>query len=273
MAKLQRFSLSLVVYLCYSNLGFAQMQPPTKDKQYYIDEAFNKYPQTSQQFRDWLDAAIQIYPNDAQLWREVATSYFKAGDYAPAMRYINKAVELDPKRWLSYRAFMKCIFMKDYANAIQDFRAVLQLNGESAVMDHNFYFYMGVSYLKINQLDSADLYMNRSVAMQLPKGKNWVHYVDWFYWGLVKYKQKDYAKALEYYENSLAQYSNFPDATYYKALILFDKGEKQKAKELLLSAEKSLQDGYRLNEDNEVYVNYPFQITIYEVQALLKQWP
>ncbi len=264
---------SLKLYLSIACGFFISFCLHGQTKVAYLDTAYKYYPQTSVQFRQYLKSAIKVYPNEAELWRGVATSYFMVGEYAPAIHHINKAVELDPATWLSYRAFMKCIFLKDYANAIEDFRKALNLNDKRYEMDHSYYFYMGVSYLKLNQLDSADHYLDLSVNLKISKGKNWVHYIDWFYWGLIKHKQNDNVHALEYYDNALTQFSNFPDAMYYKALILLKEGKKEEARELLIKAEDSLQQDYRLNETNEMYVNYPFQISIHEVQSLLKEYP
>lgn len=262
---------SLKSYLSFFGFFFFSFVGCAQDKQFYIDKAFKNYPQTSKGFRDCIEKGIQIYPNEAELWREIATSYFKSGEYAPAIKYINKAVELDPKSWLGYRAFMKCVFMKDYAPAIEDFKQALALKNQYYEMDHTYHFYIAISYLKLNQLDSADHYMAQSLKLQMPDGKGSGHYIDWFYWGLIKYQQKDYKKALVYYDNSLNQYSNFPDAMYYKALILGSKKEKQQAKELLTKAQNALQEGYRLNEANEPYVNYPFQVSSTQIQEELQK--
>ncbi len=271
MAKSPKLYLSALFFVLVSICSCGQEK--IKDKQAYLDFAFRNFPQTTKEFRAYLESAIKVYPDDAELWREVATSHFKAGEYAPAIRYINKAVELDPKTWLGYRAFMKCIFMKDYANAIQDFKQALTLKNGYYQMDHTYHFYIAISYLKISQLDSADYYMAQSLKIQMPDGKGSGHHLDWLYWGLIKHQQKDYGKAIEYYDKSLGLFSQFPDPLYYKALILRKKKKHKEANELLEKAEKALKQGYKINEDNEVYVNYPFQITLHEVQEALKTRP
>jgi tetratricopeptide (TPR) repeat protein len=264
MAKLQRLFLNITVGV-FIGMGVCAQ----KDKQYFVEKAWKYFPQTSPEFRFMLDSAIQAYPNDAQLQREMATSYFKAGIYNQAIKYINQAVELDPKRLLSYRAFMKCIFLKDYSQAIADFHKALAYKNNLYEMDHTFYFYMGVSHLKLNHLDSASYYLKLSMENQLSSGKTDGHYVDWHYWGVIKFQQKKYTQALEYFNNALKQYSGFPDALYFKATIFLQKKKRTEAIALLKLAEQKLKAGYRLNEDNEAYVNYPFQITLGEVQELL----
>ena len=267
MAKSLKSHLNLIFLQLICLSGCSQ------DKQSYLDNAFKKYPQTSNEFRSYLETAIKKFPDDAELWREVATSHFKAGEYAPAIKYINKAVELDPKRWLGYRAFMKCIFMKDHAPAILDFKQALALKNGYYEMDHTYHFYIAISYLKINQLDSADHYMTQSLQLQMPDGKGSGHHLDWFYWGLIKQQKKQYKEAIAYYDKALTQYSSFPEPMYYKALILKKKKRQKEANELLEKAVEALKQGYKINEDNEMYVNYPFQITLHEVQEALKIRP
>jgi tetratricopeptide (TPR) repeat protein len=268
MALLQKLFLSLV-FLSLSIFSFGQDKIRGKD--YFLKKAFNTYQQTSVEFRACIDSAIFLWPNDAQLWREKATSHFKAGQYEGAIKYINKAVELDTLGWLGYRGFMKCVFMKDYANAIIDLKEIYKKRPLEQKMDHSYPFWIGISYLKLNQLDSASQYLQLSINQSISKGTDWVHFVDWFYFGLIKFKQKDSLRALEYFDNAIAQNSLFPDVAYYKAIILLNQKKKLEAKDLLLSARANLVNGYRMNEDNEVYVNYPYQITTFEIDEILEK--
>jgi len=263
-----RLYLSLVVST-FSSVLFGQNV--VEKKEYFIKKAFNTYPQVSEEFRDCIDSALVLLPNDAQLWREKATSHFKAGQYEPALKYINKAVELDTLAYLGYRGFMKCVFMKDYANAIIDLKAIYKKRPIDQTMDHSYPFWIGISYLKLNKLDSADYYVGLSVNNALLKGKEAVHYVDWFYWGLTKFKQKKYKEALSYFENAMAQNSHFPDVEYYKAMVLLQLNQKEDAKALLIQAKANIANGYRMNEDNESYANYPYQITTFEVDEILEK--
>ena len=43
----------------------------------------------------------------AYLWQQKAMPYFKAKKYEVGMQYIDKAVQYNPERWQSYRAFIK----------------------------------------------------------------------------------------------------------------------------------------------------------------------
>lgn len=268
MAMLPRLFRS-VVFMSFAITTYSQNL--VKDKDYFLKKAFYTYPQVSEEFRMYIDSGLVFFPKDAQLWRENATSYFKAGQYERAIKYINRAVELDTLGWLGYRGFMKCIFMKDYVNAIIDLKEIYRRRPLEQKMDHSYPFWIGISYLKLGQLDSASIYLQTSINQSINKGKDWVHFVDWYYFGLIKLNQKDYSRALEYFDNAMAQNSVFPDVAYYKAVILINQGKIIDAKDLLQSARSNLVKGYRMNEDNEVYVNYPYQITTIEIDAILEK--
>ncbi len=265
---LQKLYLSLLLTV-FSLISFGQNI--VKDKSYFLKQAFERYQQTSNEFRVYIDSALVLTPNDAQLWREKATSYFKAAQYEEAIKYINKAVELDTLAWLGYRGFMKCIFMKDYANAIIDLKEFYRKRPLEHIMDHSYPFWIGISYLKLCELDSADNYLGLSVKMALSRGKEAVHYADWYYWGLCKYKQKNYMEALSYFENAAVFYSEYPDNAYYKAMTLLQINRKEEAKAILVQAKANIKNGYRMNEDNESYANYPFQITVFEIDEVLEK--
>ncbi|MGL4630606.1 MAG: tetratricopeptide repeat protein [Leadbetterella sp.] len=218
----------LLIHLSFLGWG----QTIVKDKEYYIDTATRYYHQTSEEYRIYLDSALALHPNDAELWRGKATSYFKAGQLMSAIKCINKAVELDTLTWMGYRGFMKCIFMKDYRNAIIDLKYMYQKRPLEHQMDHSYPFWIGLSYLKLKQLDSADHYLSLPTNQSLTAGKESVHYVNWFYKGLTKYFQEDFEKASKFLENATIENSHFPDAQFYLAKTLLK--QKKRSKKIII---------------------------------------
>lgn len=70
-------------------------------------------------------------------------------------------------------------------------------------------------------------------------------------------------------QQCLRQYASHPDANYYLGLTYRRLGDEQRASQHLRAAGQALAKGYRLNEDNMYYANYPHQITAYEIQQAL----
>lgn len=218
------------------------------------------------------DSALRIDPTNARIWQQKAMPYLKNGDFISWVKYINKAVEYAPKRYLAYRGFCKAIFIKDYESALIDFEMTQKLyppNTPVYEMDHNMEYFRGICYLELGQLDSARFFMEKSVKRQIDeKGLEWTHYGDLFYLGVIYFELNDLSKAQYYMDLSLKNYAQFPDANYYKALILNKLGQTGEALEHLAQIENAWKKKYRMNEDNEIYSNYPKQIGQIEIDNL-----
>src|SRR6185437_6658559 len=80
----------------------------------YLDNLVEKVWYNNPQWQTVCDSVIAICPNVAAAYQLKAIPFIKYGDYATAFPLENKAVELDPKQFTSYRGFLKCIFTKDY---------------------------------------------------------------------------------------------------------------------------------------------------------------
>ena len=218
-----------------------------------------------------VDSALRIDPTNAYLWQQKAMPHLKNGDFPRWISLINNAVEHNPERYLGYRGFCKTIFMKDYDNAILDFEALQKLKPNVPIfeMDHTIDFFKSICHLELGNTEQARIFMEKSVQWQLDnKGMDWTHYVDLFYLGVIYYDLNNLEKADYYINASLKKYELFPDANYYKALILNKLNKKTQALIYLDKIETAKAKGYRMNEDNEIYANYPRQIGQEEVVNL-----
>jgi tetratricopeptide (TPR) repeat protein len=217
------------------------------------------------------DSALTIDPTNARLWQQKSMPYLKNGDFMSWRKFINKAVDNDPERYLAYRGFCAMIFVKDYESALLDFERIQKLKPSGAVyeMDHSVDFWRGLCYLELGKLDSARIFMEKSLKYQLDlRSAEWAHYNDFFYLGVIHYELNDITKAQYYMDASLKNYNEFPDAHFYKALILNKLGKSGEALDHLVQIENAWKKKYRMNEDNEVYSNYPKQIGQGEIDNL-----
>lgn len=193
----------------------------------------------------------------AYLWQQKAMPYFKVKKYEVGMQYLDKAVQYDQKRWLPYRAFIKCIFAKTYKDAIQDFQLCIEQWGDNYVMDHTFSFYIGMSYLQLNEFEKAKSHFQTSIKSQEQAFGN-AHFLDLFYHGITFLELQQYNKAIQILDKALDQYPNFSDALYYKALCLMHLNQSYEA--LLQQAQTLANQGYTITEDNAIYEPYPYQV-------------
>ena len=210
-------------------------------------------------YQDCLDAGLKKDSTIAYLWQQKAMPYFKAKKYSVGKPFLDKAVHYDEKRWLAYRGFMKCIFSKDYTGAIEDFQKCITKYGNSYEMDHTYAFYIGLSYLQLNEFKMAETVFKKDIETQISQ-RNEAHFLDLFYYGISKYEQQKWEEAIVEFDKSLKQYPDFSDVQFYKAICLARLGKKEESSLLLAKAKKDATAGYTINEDNAVYETYPYKV-------------
>ena len=210
-------------------------------------------------YQDCLDAGLKRDSTIAYLWQQKAMPYFKAKKYTVGMSLVDKAVQYDEKRWLDYRAFIKCIFAKTYKEAIVDFEDCIKKFGNSYVQDHTYAFYIGISYLQLNEFEKAETVFKTDIEDQA-KRMGEAHFLDLFYYGISKYEQQKWEEAIVEFDKSLKQYPEFSDVEYYKAICLARLGKKEESSSLLAKAIKDAASGYTINEANAIHETYPYKV-------------
>lgn len=214
----------------------------------------------SQDYQAALDKILKEYPRSAYAWQQKAMPLFKQGKYEIAMPILDKAVALNPKSYMDYRAFMKCIFSKSYAEAIKDFEAAKALSGNSYVMDHTYDFYIGLCHLQLGQFQEAEQVLEADRKAHLAKASGVApHFLDVFYLGIAKYELGKFEAAIAEFDTALETYQEFSDAEYYKFLCLLKLGRSKEADPLLRKAIADYKRGFTINEDNVIYERYPYQ--------------
>jgi len=228
----------------------------------YAHNCAKKYNYNFQmdKWQSCLDKGLEKDNTIAYLWQQKAMPYFKLKKYEVGMQYLDKAVKYDEKRWLPYRGFIKCIFSKTYKEAVKDFQECLEKWGDNYEIDHTYSFYIGLSYLQLNEFEKAEKYLETTIAKQEEKFGE-AHFLDLFYYAITKYELHKYEEAITAFDKSIGQYPQFSDAIYYKALC-FHKQNKPVGiyGELIGQAQEFAKQGYTINEDNSVYEPYPYQI-------------
>lgn len=208
-----------------------------------------------------LDQGLKKDSTVAYLWQQKAMPYFKCKKYEVGMPYLNKAVLYNKERWLSYRAFMKCIFSRDYKDAIIDFDEAIKLYGNSYVMDHSFGFYKGLCYLQLNEYEKAEQLLDDYVNDIYKNRQQLEHPTAYFYQGIAKYELKKWDEAIAIFDKALKLYPEFSDAKFYKAVCWLKQGKPENEFMALVNiAREDAKKGFSINEDNAIYETYPYQI-------------
>ena len=229
-------------------------------KKYTNDCAYQfSYKFQMAEWQNCLDEGLKQDSTIAYLWQQKAMPYFKARKYEVGMHYLDKAVLYNPKRYLSYRAFIKCIFVKNYKDAIVDFEKCIEMEGNTYVMDHTYNFHIALSYLQLNEFKKAEIIFEKDIAEQ---EKQWgeAHFLDLFYFGISKYEQGKWEEAIEQFDKSLSFYPDFSDVEYYKSVCLMQLDRIEEFEKLYDKAKKDAANGHTIAEDNVIYETYPYQV-------------
>lgn len=258
------FITTLFITQCQSQTETAE-EKKVRQKQIIQEHVYDcadkiNYLFYMKEYQDCLDKGLEKDSTIAYLWQQKAMPYYKVKKYELGKPLLDKAVEYDGKRWLSYRGFMKCIFSKDYKGAIKDFEECIANWGDSYEMDHTYSFYIGLSYLQLNEFEKAEQYFKQTIEDQKKKF-NEAHHLDLFYYGIVKYEQKKYNESVKIFDEALSQYPEFSDVIYYKALCFYKLNRPmEEYQDLINQAKEFAEKGYTINEDNAVYESYPYQV-------------
>ena len=219
-----------------------------------------KYQMMSQEWLQEIDKGLAKDSTIAYLWQQKAMPWLKMRKYEVGIGYLDKAVKYDPQKWQDYRAFTKCIFAKNYRDAIDDFEDYKKEFGYGYVMDHTYDFYIALSYLQLNEFEKAEKIFQADYERQAEKwGKDNLHQLDLFYYGISKYDLRKYEEAIELFDKSLAIYPDFSEAQLYKAVSLRKLGRNEEAKKYDILAEENGRKGNTINEANAKYEMYPYQ--------------
>ena len=267
MKKLMLITLSLFFMHCQGQKN--PSSETVKEKELRQEALIEKYVHNCAkkfnynfQMKEWQDCLDRGWKKDstvAYFWQKKAMPYFKARKYEVGMAYLDKAVLYKPERWLSYRAFIKCIFSKQYKEALKDFELCVQMDGYSYVQDHTYQFHIALCYLQLNKFTKAEaIYKTDIIAQEKQWGE--AHFLDLFYYGISKYEQGKWEEAITQFDKSLEQYPNFSDAKYYKAICLKYLKRTEESKKLITEAMLDAEKGNTINEANAIYEPYPYQV-------------
>lgn len=268
--KITLILILIICFACQRNLENSKekeipIQKTNKKKQEgivneHLKNGAWRYQIYSQEWQDEIDKGLAKDSTIAYLWQQKANPLVKQGKYEIGIEYLDKAVKYDREKWQDYRAFIKCIFAKTYREAIEDFKDYKKRFGYGYVMDHTYDFYIGLSYLQLNQFKKAEKIFNEDYSRQINEnGKDWLHHLDLFYYGISKYELRKYEEAIEIFDLALEIYPQFSDVQVYKAVCLRKLGKTEEAKIYDELAEKNGRQGFTIDEDNAIYERYPYQ--------------
>tara|TARA_B100001109_G_scaffold224531_1_gene197496 strand:+ start:2026 stop:2838 length:813 start_codon:yes stop_codon:yes gene_type:complete len=255
-------ALLLLMVNCITLVLFPQSDSKDQILETYLEKGAWQHHYLSKEWEEWIDKGLAKDSTIAYLWQQKALPYWKQKKYSQAINFYQKAVKYDEQRWLSRLAFLKCIFAKDFKNALLDFKKYKISYGSTYEQDHPIELYIGICYLQLNEFDKALVCLSANLEMQEQQfGKSWVPVLDYYYLGIAYYELSQFEEAIKQFNAILKEHPTFSDALFYKSLCLKYLGNKEKAIQLMAYGKEQFEAGNTFQEDSNKYESYPYQIT------------
>lgn len=231
---------------------------------------YQTHSYTGQAYQDACDSLLSMCPTWDNVYQMKAMPFIKKGRAAEAYFWLDKAVDLNPAEHLDYRAFLKCIFTKDYAGALNDFAEAEKLQPGGGLMDHSYRFYTALCHIGLGEFAKAVTLLDSLANAQETRLKT-AHFNTYFYQGLTHHLAGQNETAETALNHCLAIHPQHPDAHFYLGRILKAQGEGKKAKTHFQSCISALKAGYNNSEDQESYIRYPYEVGIHNAENELDQ--
>ena len=161
------------------------------------------------------DKFIRLYPNQADAHYFSAIAHNNKGDYAGAIKAVNRAIDYEPENnkaaLAGFYAFLGELYHSNKQDDLSDkaFDKSLAINPDDASVLNNYSYFLSERGMR---LDDAEKMSQRSLALKTGEGT----YLDTYGW--ILYKKGDYAKAKEYVQKAIDQSGANTDGTLYDHL-------------------------------------------------------
>jgi tetratricopeptide (TPR) repeat protein len=224
--------------------------------------------QGSKETQILLDQAIYLAPNFASAYKEKSVPYFKRGFILEGLNLINKAIELDPKSHLCYRASWY-FQSSSYKLFIDDMERYYSL--PNAYHQHtpsgqkDMRLLLAMAYAKLGNTPKGLEIMEQYIENTEKSGDFFP--TDYYTLGVLYVLYKNYEKAIDAFNKQITVEKNFPDTYYYMGLAYEGLSKNAEAKEsyqkalLLFDSPIKLQNEYRC-----------YSVYLSEVVVALKQY-
>lgn len=210
------------------------------------------YKQGSKESQFLFDKAIEIGPKYAYAYYQKSVPFFKRGMLAEGVRLINKAIELEPKNYLFYRAYW-FFYNRSYELCIKDLEELYATHQISFCTtpggELEMRLLLAMAYAHTGSKRKG-IYWIKSLMAKYEKQPHLKGLYDHFCLGVLYYINKQIDLAEAEFEKQIVLDQNFADAYYYLGLINRQKANETEAKQYFdqaLSKMKRKDGGYSIN--------------------------
>ena len=175
------------------------------------------YRQGSKESQHLFYKAIEIGPKYAWAYFEKSVPFFKRGMFAEGMTLINKAIELEPKNYLYYRAYYY-FYNWSYEYCIRDLEELYSVHKETFKTtpggELEMRLLLAMAYAQEGKLEKG-IKWTESLKNTIDNRPQLKGLYDHFCFGLLYFLNGEYDKALSEFNEQILIEDNFADTYYF----------------------------------------------------------
>lgn len=264
-----------LIFLCFSTVIYSQgnclLYPEGSNERKACELAYQgkTLKQGSKASQMMFDSILKLNPNYAWAYMEKSVPYFKRGFILEGLQLLDKAVELEPRFHLTYRAYWH-FQNRNYKLCIKDLERYYKLPNAfiyelSPGGDKDMRILLGMAYAKLGDLKKG--IQTLEDCLKSYKREDDFGLADYHVLGMLYVKNKQYEKALEAFKNQLKITEDYPDTYHYMGLAYKALNKPEEAKIQFEKAKDKFLDDYHIRNGYLCFKVYYLDV-IKEIEAL-----
>jgi len=214
-----------------------------------------------------LSDAIELCPALSNAYFEKSVAFLKRGMFIEWKELMDKAVELEPEKHLSYRAWCQFSFLRNYEETIKDLNRLSEILrtpfiGVGQSGDYDLRIVLALSYKLTNQKEKAIEIIETAMAEQ----DYYVGLYDYLHLGVLYLENGQLDKAVESFENQIEE-NELAEVYFYLAKTQLKQKNLSAAK---INAEKALEFYENSRKMHSYYYEFHDQIYLKEILELIE---
>lgn len=225
--------------------------------------------QFSREYQEACDRSIAVDPNFGYAYKVKSTAYFKSGDMINAMALMEKAVAINPKEYLGYRAWCRFQFFGDYQGAIDDIEALDAIVdydiGPAQTGDYHLHVTRALCYKEIDQPAKAI----EIIEAEISKDGYYQGLYDYLHLGVLYFEIGDLEEALSAFQIQ-SEHQELSETDYYRAMTFKAMDRLDEARASMFLAQEKYLAQTRMHEGYTHHMDKIFLADIERELELMK---
>jgi len=173
------------------------------------------------------ESLSKISNPSAELYHNYSVQNTKNGNYDEAIKYLNKAAEIDPKNVDGYFGWCLLYYYRDYEKALFHLnRLDTATTFVDYVGDDNILYAKGLCFKGLENYTKALELFKEAIEYEIMEhGESWINHQMLFQTGRVLHLMKKPKEAIEYYDKALLNWDGSSESLYYKGLAELELGK------------------------------------------------